>query len=708
MKGNALVFQQSCVLISALKDPSTAWSLSLHFPKVSNQRAVPSSCKDIVGLLSLYSTISSYFGQHLTANLQGREYTILNTLARRKKRPRMDSSALGSAVVTAEEDSFTLSPALAAPYIVPDPQELDTPSQFEHLFDEIHQTLEGGTSHNIYDEVSFFSDDEEDRGMDIQQYLPDPSADEPHQVAGASSGLVPELMQQVAGYPGELRRSLPLDLSNELLVPNREAVFPPIHSPGCTVTIHNLPKNISMRDILPRVRGGEIRTATLINLRSTVCAVITFKEARSAELFVHVSESFSDEVWTFWGEEEDGELRLTTARIAYFPIFDTDKFLNDPIDIPLEPRFSMEVDLATRCIAITKCSFEVIEEIWKALRLSEQLCSPHFANQFEDIWLGAFQRGHDGRVEYATLHIWYTNTNMAVGARQRASGRHWAENVYFEADPCDDPPSVLFFRPWHDTGFAWHNNPNHSLLNVYRAGYIGELFQRWNEISEAVRASYATSWMPMGQHKLLPSEEMAVRCEAGLKTGEFDPVTLICMSTQDYDSDDEGNRGPSRLDTRKIKCRQNTRRKAALLSRNARLTALETLAAKAPSTYLFSPGTPAKMTVVETKYEDETSYPYGVLQETEEIASAEQSRSPELQSNETHIPEDPSEKDAKKDLACAEDKYTSLKKALAKPKYWYTVSLEEFLACNEHQHKTMGTMFYIPPEGHNSLQKYPW
>lgn len=617
----------------------------------------------------------------------------------------MDCSVLGSVVVTAEEDSFTLSPALAAPYILPPSQELDTPSQFDHLFDRIHQGLEQTTSSIIHNENSFLNDDEEDSDIDVQQHLPDLSSDEPLQITNASSEFISELMQQTVDFPDHLRRSLPLDLSHELLIPDREALFPPIHSPGCVVTIHNLPKDISIRDILPRIRGGDVRTATLVDLRSTACAVITFKEARSAELFVDVSESFSDEVWTFEGEEEDEE--PTTAWIAYFPNFDTGKLLNDPVDIPLQPRFSMEVDLATRCIAITKCSFEVIEEIWRDLRLSEQLCSPHFTNQFEDIWLGDFQRGRQGRVEYATLHIWYTNTNMAIGARQRASGRHWAVDVQFEADPCNGLPSVLFFRPCDDAGFAWHNNPNHSLLNVYRAGCIGELFRSWSEISEAVRAAYVTSWTPKGQPFSLLSEEMAARREAAFENGGFDPVTLISMSSQDYDSDDEGFRGLPRLDTRKIKRHQNTTRKTALLSPNSCLTALEKLAAGTSSKYLFSPGTPAEMTIIETELEDARLYPDGVLQENGEVASTESSQSPNLQSKETDNSDNLAENDPKKDLASAEDRFAKLKKALTEPTYWYTVSLEEFLACNEHQRKAMGTVFYIPPEGHNSLQKYP-
>lgn len=624
----------------------------------------------------------------------------------------MDLSVLGSAMVTADEDVFALIPALAAPCIFPTTEEMETLSRSVGSLGQSHGVLGKTTFPRSHDESPFFNDGEECGDKDVQQRLPDLPRHEPHQVTIISAETTPKLVEQTINFSSDSTRYSPVNLNHGLSTASptsdREALFPPINSPGCVVTIHNLPDDISIRDILARIRGGGIRTATLVNLKNTMCAVITFKEARSAQLFVHVSESFKDEIWTFRGGEEEAE--PTTAQIAYSPIFDTGKLFNDPVNIPLEPRFSMEADLATRCLAITKCSFEVIEDIWNTLRLTEKLCSPHFANQFEDVWLDDFERGRGGRIEYATLHIWYTNTNMAVGARQRAFGRHWAENLQFEADPCNESPSVLFFRPNKDAGFAWHSNPSHSLLNVYRAGCIGELFRTWSEISKTVRGAYVTPNQLKEQAKLLPSD-MAARRKAALLDGGFDPVTLMSTSSQDYDSDDEGCRGLPRLDTRKIKLDQNTIRKTALPSRNACLTALETLAARAPSTYFYSPGTSTAVPAVETELEeleDETPYPDGLVQEVSEVASGETSSPPSLKNDESDDLRNIIRNDPKKDLACTEEKYTNLRKALTEPTHWYTVSLAEFMACNEQQHKTMGTIFYVPPEGHNSLQKYPW
>lgn len=624
----------------------------------------------------------------------------------------MDLSVLRSTMITSEEDFFTLSPALAAPCILPTTEELDTLNHTVGLFGQSHEALREPTSPISHNENPSFNDGEEGGDTDVQQRPSDLLTHEPYQVTTMppATGAAPEVGSQTTNFSSKPTGSLAPDLNHELPTASptsdREVIFPPVNSPGCVVTIHNLPDDISIQDVLARVRGGEIRTATLVNLKNAMCAVITFKEARSAQLFVHASESFNGEIWTFRGEGEDSE--PTRAQIVYVPIFNTGKLFNDPVNIPLEPRFSMELDLATRCIAITKCSFELIEEIWNTFRLTEKLRSPHYANQFEDIWLDDFERGRGGRIEYATLHIWYTNTNMAAGARQRAFGRPWAVNMQFEADPCNDSPFVLFFRPNNDAGFAWHSNPNHSLLNVYRAGCIGELFRTWSEISEAVRGVYKTPSQSQGQAKLLPSEDMAARREAALLDGGFDPVTLMSMGSQDYDSDDEGCRGLPRLDTRMIKTIRATTHKTALPSRTACLTVLETLASRAPSTYIYSPGTSTVMSSVETALEDETAYPDGILQNIGEVACVESVSSPGSQSDENDDSQISARSDPEKDLAHASEKSKDLRKVLTESTHWYTVSLAEFLACNEQQHKAMGTIFYVPPEGHNSLQKYPW
>lgn len=624
----------------------------------------------------------------------------------------MDPSVLGSVMITTDEEPFTLSPALAAPYILPNIYEPHILSHAVGLLDRSHKALGASESPISHDENPFVTGEEESGDIDVQQRLPDLPKHEAHQVTTIPSEAALKLVQQTVEDSNGSMGNSPLDLSHASPIvsptPSREALFPPINSPGCVVTIHNLPNGISMRDILPRIRGGDIRTATLVNLKNAMCAVITFKEARSAQLYVHVGKSFNDEIWTFRGGEEDAE--PSRAQISYIPIFDTNKFFDDSINIPLEPRFSMEVDLATRCLAITKCSFELIEEIWKAFRLNDQLRSPHYASQFEDIWLGDFQRGRGGWIEYATLHIWYTNTNMAVGARQRAFGRHWAVNMQYEDDPCNNSPSVLFFRSSRqdDPGFAWHSNPNYSLLNVYRSGCIGELFRTWSEISEAVKAAYAIPDQLKGQPELLPSEDMAARREAASFNGGFDPVTLVSMSSQDYDSDDEGCRGPPRLDTRKIKTHRTTTRKTALPSQNACLTALETMAARALPTCLYSPGTSTALSTIEIMLEDETADHDGILKKFEDVTCFDSLSSPSLQSEETDNPEDLTMSDLTKDLVDAEQKFTNLRKALTEPTHWYTVTLAEFLACNEQQRKAMGTVFYVPPEGHNSLQRYPW
>lgn len=613
-------------------------------------------------------------------------------------------------MATEEQDVFVLSSALATPCVSSIKQEPDSSVFIEGVLAQYHEAQDQTSSQFGPTHNSFPRADEDDDDQNEHQRLLNPTGNQPKQVAHTLFGPYHKFFQKDApisrGSSGSPSTNPPQEYFMESPMSVREALFPPISPTHCVVTIHNLPFDISMRDVLARVRGGAVHTATLLKVNHTMCAVITFKEARSAQLFVHVSKSFNDEIWTFGGLEDDSGLKK--AQIAYTPNLDTNKLFDDPASIPIEPRFSMEVDLATRCLAITKCSLEEIENIWKVLRLSEHLCMPHYINQFEDIWLEGFQRGCGGRIEFATLHIWYTNTHMALGAKQRVAGRPWSKNMRFEADPCDETPAVLFFRPRNDPGFAWHSNPNHSLLNVYRAGRISELFRTWREIADTVKKACITPAQPEEGPKLLPSEDIAARREAARMNGGFDPVTLLSVSVQDYDSDDEGGRAPPRLDARKIEAQQASTRKLVLPSPTACVTVLENLAGTIPSTYVYSPGTYTAMSAVEAGAVDENEYSDDFLDESEKEVCVHPVKSPDVQRSEADNAKSSAWSDPKKTTVSSKEKFESLRKAFKNPTYWYTVSLEEFLACNEQQHKAMGTVFYVPPEGHNSLEKYPW
>ncbi|KAJ4417685.1 hypothetical protein N0V82_006046 [Gnomoniopsis sp. IMI 355080] len=609
-----------------------------------------------------------------------------------------------------EEGVFVLNPALATPCVTSVKQKPDKPTFIEGLLPHNQKAHGQISSPSGPKDDHFLYDGEDDDDQNEHQRLLNPTVSQPQQVNATLCGPPSKLLQKeiynTGGSSGKPPMIYPHENSMESPMPAREALFPPTIPTGCVVTIHNLPCDISTRDVLSRVSGGELHTATLLKVKNAMCAVITFKEARSAELFVHASESFSDEIWTFSGREEDSG--LMKAQIAYAPHLDTDKLFIDPANIPIEPRFSMEVDLATRCLAITNCSFKLIEDIWKAFNLSEHLCIPHYTNQFEDIWLDGFQRGRAGCIDFATLHIWYTNTNMALGAKQRFAGRYWSKSMQFEADPCDNTPAVLFFRPSNDPGFAWHSNPNHSLLNVFRAGRIGELFRTWREITDTVNKSRLAPPHFQEGPKLLPSEDIAARREAARTNGGFDPVTLLSVSVQDYDSDEDGGRAPPRLDVRKIEAQQATTRKIVLPSPNAWVTTLETLAGAVPSTYIHSPGTYTAMMAFDSGLIYENEYPDGFLDEFKDDACNNSVVSSGVQSREADDVKKSPRRYHKKSTISSKERFVSLKKAFKEPHYWYTVSLAEFLACNEQQHKAMGTVFYVPPEGHNSLEKHPW
>ncbi|KAJ4394454.1 hypothetical protein N0V93_003672 [Gnomoniopsis smithogilvyi] len=622
---------------------------------------------------------------------------------------------MDSTTASGEQDVFSLSLALTAPCassLKPDPEH---PTFVDLLLANNYKAQGHFSSQAPQKDAFCHYNDLGDDKPDEYQCLLNPHVSQIQQITTTSDDVPRRLLQHridnIDGSSSSLCTSPRNEYPTDSPMPVREAPFPPVSPTGCVVTIHNLPCDISMRDVLARVSGGEVRTATLLKVKNAICAVIRFKEARSAQLFVHASKSFNDKIWVF--QCLGNNSGFTKAQVAYTPTLDTSSLLNDPANIPIEPRFSMEADLATRCLAITNCSFELIEEVWRGLGLSGHLYFPHYTNQFEDIWLDHFQRGRTGRIEFATLHIWFNNTDMALSAKQRFSDSYWSTNMRFEADPCDDTPAVLFFRPIDDAGFAWHSNPNHSLMNVYRVGHISELFQSWREITDAVnnfrKALPRSDDDDSGVH---PAEDMAARREAARTNGGFDPVTLLSVSSEDYDSDNEGGRAPPRIDTRRIEAQRVTTRKVVLPSPTACLNVLEKLAASAPSTYVYSPGTCTAMSAVEVGLDDKSEQPDVVLGGLAEDPRDKSFKSPHMPSRRADDDDDDDVKDPTrsepKTAVSSEEKFASLKKAFTEPTSWYTVSLGEYLACNEQQHKAMGTVFYEPPEGHNSLKRYIW
>lgn len=622
----------------------------------------------------------------------------------------MASLKSGILLVTAEEDLFTLSPALTTPYIPSIKQEPDQPRFGEELPDHTHKALVQLPFRASQKDLPVF-DEVEDPNQ--RQRSLDPSACDLHQDPVAISALTPRMLEHTVQHTSSSASRSPIfDLvdspTSTRASPSlaQQAPVPLLSPSGCVVSIHNLPNDICMQDILARIRDGVIQNATLLRLRDAMCAVVTFKRSRSAEQFAHTSSNIDDGTWTFKDIEHGARPRK--AQIAYIPTLDTSRLVNNPVSIPAEPRFSVEVDLATRCLAITNCSFELIEGIWKAVCSPFHLRSPHYLNQLDDIWLDGFQRGRGGRIASSTVHIWFTSINMAIGAKWRMANRCWSTNMRFEADPCDKIAPDLPSRPNDDAGFPWHSNPCHSLLDVYRAGHIGELFQNWREISESVTKARSATLKPKEGPKLLPSQEMAARKAAARTNGGFDPVTLMSMSSQDYDSDDEGGRGASRIDTRKIEAQQTANRKPILPSRTACLAALEKLAVRAPSTTIYSPSTFTEGRASENALDEDSEYSDAFISELEDDACDEPIKSSPAQSNQA---------DNLKDLVCSDleqnqdfskKRFASLEKALKEPTHWCTVSLAEFLACNEQQRSAMGTIFYVPPEGHNSLEKYPF
>ncbi|CAN8099663.1 unnamed protein product [Discula destructiva] len=486
-----------------------------------------------------------------------------------------------------------------------------------------------------------------------------------------------------------------------------ESDWVPIHSPGCIVTVESLPVDITIRDILARISNGEIRGASLVKVQQSagMCAVITFKEPRDAMEFVHISESY-EAIWTFQStDEEQGQIR---GKIVSPKLVDA-KLLHSPDDIPLEPRPLMSLDdNATRCLVIKNCAFEMMQEIWHSLRLSHRLKSPHYRNNLDDIWVDGFRSSRDGsdRIEYANLHIWYTCTELAIGAKKSIRRRSWAKSVGFEADPCDGKPYELFFRPANDPGIKWRSLPSQSLLEAHKNEGIDKLFAMWDAISAAVKESRPPPKEPK-ERKMTAEEPMRDTAERGKVASEkkgLDLLTLMSMiDPKDfYEFDYKGGREHSRIDTRNMYAGEEAKDSVLatdeLLRPIAYVDALIILASEyLPAITVYSPGTPtstAFLSYSELGYNDETvekkaSSPNSRTKHHEDVSKA--AAPPSRYLDYTQDPE-------------------IMREALKNPKrtHWFEVSVAEYTACDEDQRKLMGTSFYLPPKGYNSLEKHPW
>lgn len=479
----------------------------------------------------------------------------------------------------------------------------------------------------------------------------------------------------------------------------------PLRSRGNVVIIQGLPLGVTLRDVFSRISTGKVQNASLVRVPQVtagVCAAITFENTRSTQQFMHVSRAYNT-IWSFQPTDEGTE--PAEVEISYFPDINTFKLCNSLDDIPLELQRIGDDKGATRCLVIKGIAFEMVQEVWEALRLPRLLMSPHYCSNLDDVWISCFQSGPDGRINLANLHIWYNSTIMATSAKYSICHRAWARRVKYENDPCDGNPYDVFFRPYEDAGFAWHSFPSQSLLAVHKARRTGELFAKWRAISQAVREAHA----PVVKHKEsreMCAEEiqraMAERRKAARQNGGIDPVTLMYFNANDYDSDDEGDRRLPLIDTREIQTEKNAKlrliEKERLLTPTAYVDALVSLAAHARPSTVFSPGTPTTVPVVSLVWhtvDEQANVPANnVASPSPEAAKTEELRTTTYQ---------PKYWDYTCDLE-------PMREALKNPQrtHWYEVSLDEYFACDEMQRKAMGTSFYIPPKSFNSLKKYDW
>ncbi|KAF3762752.1 hypothetical protein M406DRAFT_72736 [Cryphonectria parasitica EP155] len=250
---------------------------------------------------------------------------------------------------------------------------------------------------------------------------------------------------------------------------------------GCVVVINYLPQDITIRDILPRVRGGGVANITLSQMGTLKMATITFKEASSAALYNAACHKLGHSIWAFKPNDSAPAPRKTQfAEVVYCTKLNGE-LDNDPSISALEPKLALP---------------DGIELVWKAFDFPKLLRTPHYRDQIEDVWMDSPEEDATGRVTFVNLHIWFTSISIALGAQFTAYCKHsrnndsheWFNFLRFETDPCEADESTLMSHDGPSSVFAWHSYPQTSLLSLNDLGQLDKLFMAWQSVLHPIAA----------------------------------------------------------------------------------------------------------------------------------------------------------------------------------------------------------------------------
>ncbi|KUJ22692.1 uncharacterized protein LY89DRAFT_307866 [Mollisia scopiformis] len=275
-----------------------------------------------------------------------------------------------------------------------------------------------------------------------------------------------------------------------------------------TVHLSNLPSETDLREVLARVRGGDILGATLLNttkLTGGLTARVVFIMEASAEDYVLYA---ADHPITF-GEDK----QVATVTLINTPTF------------PLNPsrRASIREREHSRCIAIP----EFPENIsLRGLERTLACGSGYRAESLVEFWID----------ESATLHLEFSSVDIAGSAYGILTSRRIYGNCppVFEQDPCAGPVEEL----------EQHVPPRPPMLPRHRqADSVNESFELSKHDESGVSTVRHAENMQRRRLAALDNQKVEIPSfsGAGIKSSSWADEVI-----DEAEDDDGGNTSPSR------------------------------------------------------------------------------------------------------------------------------------------------------------------
>ncbi|KUI60940.1 hypothetical protein VP1G_08157 [Cytospora mali] len=257
---------------------------------------------------------------------------------------------------------------------------------------------------------------------------------------------------------------------------------------GGVVVISPLPKSITKRDILCRIRGGKVMSCILSNFRGSPLAVVTFQNPVSARHYVEFcAEPLNKGLWTF-PSGPDFIPFSNGDNISKVNIYNIAPGLGVTWNSEDIPGFLKAYPATTtRCLFLENCHVERVTQVWVKLGLNN---SEHLRDQLDDMWLERPKSDAAAGQPSGTLHIWYSDIKSAIQAQQRYP------SLKYEADPCSEMPQDTLILSadkiddelGHDREQSpmnvpadvyphYHSFPFISLLDLYKSSELDGVFK---------------------------------------------------------------------------------------------------------------------------------------------------------------------------------------------------------------------------------------